>query len=92
LKVSPQNADAIKELKNFEWKPKKKKEVVPPIPPDQRKVKVDELHRQLAAALSAGYYFTPASGNAADLIQQLAALSPNDEMAKSERKPCSAKL
>ncbi len=83
LKVSPQNADAIKELKNFEWKPKKKKEVVPPIPPDQRKVKVDELHRQLAAALSAGNYFTTASGNAADLIQQLAALSPNDEMAKS---------
>ena len=83
LKVSPQDADAIKELKNFEWKPKKKKEVVPPILPDLRKVKVDELHRKLAAALSTGNYFTPASGNAAELIQQLTALSPNDEMAKS---------
>lgn len=83
LKVSPQDTDAIKELKNFEWKPRKKKEVVPPIPPDLKKVKIDELHRQLEAALSAGNYFTPASGNAADLIQQLAALAPNDEMVKS---------
>ena len=48
-----------------------------------KKVRVDDLHRQLAAALSAGNYYPPSSGNAVDLIQQLTALSPNDEMAKS---------
>jgi hypothetical protein len=41
------------------------------------------LHRQLATALSAGNYYPPSSRNAVDLIQQLTALSPNDEAAKS---------
>ncbi|MFN8009490.1 MAG: hypothetical protein U0V70_21145 [Terriglobia bacterium] len=83
LKVSPGNAEAQKELKNYEWKPKKKKEAPPAAVPDMNLAKLEGLHQQLNTALNSGNYVPPASGNAMDLIQQLLTLSPNDSMAKS---------
>jgi tetratricopeptide (TPR) repeat protein len=76
LRVSPQDVAALRALKRLEANPKDKRAHVPeqPLLPG----KVEELHNQIASAMTAGNYFPPASGNALGLIQRLGATSPSD--------------
>ncbi|HET6961465.1 MAG TPA: PEGA domain-containing protein [Terriglobia bacterium] len=76
LRVSPQDATALRALKGLPSNPKEKLPSVPeqaPLPG-----KTEELRNQIVSAMSAGNYFPPASGNAFALIQRLGAMSPSD--------------
>jgi len=76
LRVSPQDATALRALKGLPGNPKEK---LPSVPEHASSpVKTEELHNQIVSAMSAGNYFPPASGNAFALIQRLGAMSPSD--------------
>ena len=76
LRVSPQDATALRALKGLQTNPKDKL----PNVPEQASLpgKTEELRNQIASAMSAGNYFPPVSGNAFALIQRLGAMSPSD--------------
>ena len=76
LRVSPQDAAALRALKGLPGNPKEKL----PSVPEQASLpgKTEELRNQIVSAMSAGNYFPPASGNAFALIQRLGAMSPSD--------------
>ncbi len=76
LKVFPGDTAALKELKTLKVSGSVKE--APPDPEIGVRTRIEDLHRQIAAAMSAGSYFPPASGNAWTLIQRLGTLSPAD--------------
>jgi len=76
LRVSPQDVAALQALKRLQPNPKDK---LPQVPSQTSlPSKAEELRNQIAAAMSAGNYFPPGSGNALALIQRLGAMSPSD--------------
>ena len=76
LRVSPQDATALRALKGLPGNPKEK---LPSVPEHASLPgKTEELRNQIVSAMSAGNYFPPASGNAFALIQRLGAMSPSD--------------
>ncbi len=80
LRVSPEDAAALHALKGLQATPKDK------LPQVQSQTslpsKAEELRNQIGAAMSAGNYFPPSSGNAFALIQRLGAMSPSDPVFK----------
>jgi len=76
LRVSPQDATALRALKGLPGNPKEK---LPSVPEHASLPgKTEELRNQIVSAMSAGNYFPPASGNAFALIQRLGTMSPSD--------------
>ncbi|MCI0625711.1 MAG: PEGA domain-containing protein [Acidobacteria bacterium] len=77
LRVSPQDGAAINALKSLKAKAGKDSPLnVPEELPLQGRI--EELRRQIAAAMNAANYFPPASGNAWELIQRLGSMAPAD--------------
>ena len=80
LRVSPEDAAALRALKRLQATPKEK------LPQVQNQAtlpsKTEELRNQITSAMSAGNYFPPSSGNAFALIQRLGAMSPSDPVFK----------
>lgn len=77
LKVAPQDAAALRELKALNASAKKESDQ-PPSEAAQLLNQIEALHRQIAEALNSGKYFPPASGNAFSLVQRLGEISPSD--------------
>lgn len=78
LRVFPGDAAALRELKTLQGAGSKE-----PLPVSENNpgTRLEDLHRQIAAAMSAGTYFPPASGNAWILV---GGLSPTDPVFKEK--------
>ena len=83
LRVCPKDAEASGQLKALNRKLK-----TPSVGTDsaevQLKNKIQEMHRQISLAMNSANYFPPNTGNAADLINQLISLAPNDPFGREK--------
>jgi tetratricopeptide (TPR) repeat protein len=83
LKVDPNDAEALRQLKVVRAKMKKQEESAIASKTELQR-KIEDLRQQISLAVNSKNYLPPNSGNAFDLIKQLSSLAPGDSLAKEK--------